>query len=94
VQSNILAPSFIPLGSETVHGAVDPFPTPVQHVGVDHRRLHVPMPEQFLNCADGIAVFQQIVVIECRSMWQLAGLASLMFRAASLTARCRTDSCR
>jgi hypothetical protein len=52
------------------------------------------MPEQFLNCADGIAVFQQIVVIECRSMWQLAGLASLMFRAASFTARCRTDSCR
>jgi hypothetical protein len=60
VQSNILIPSFIPLGSETVHGGVDPFPTPVQHVGIHHRRLHVPMPEQFLNRTDVIAVFQQM----------------------------------
>jgi hypothetical protein len=59
VQSNILTPSFIPLGSETVHGA-DPSPTPVQHVGIDHRRLHVPMPEQFLNGADIVAIFQEM----------------------------------
>ena len=40
--------------------AVDPFPSPVQDVGIDHRRLHVLMPEQFLNRADIIAIFQQV----------------------------------
>jgi hypothetical protein len=40
--------------------AVDPFPAPVQHVGRAHRRLHIPMAKEFLNCADVIAIFQQI----------------------------------
>jgi hypothetical protein len=60
VQSNILTPSFIPLGSETVHGAVDPLPTTVQHVGVNHRCLHIPMPEEFLYGADIVAIFQKM----------------------------------
>ena len=50
----------LPPGSETVHGAVDPFPAPVQHVGIHHRRFHVPMSEEFLNRADVIAIFQQV----------------------------------
>jgi hypothetical protein len=60
VQYNILTPSFSLPGSETVHGAVDPLPATVQHVGIDHRRLHIPMPEEFLNAADIVAIFQEM----------------------------------
>jgi hypothetical protein len=34
----------------------------MQHVGMDHRRLHIPMPEEFLNRADVVAIFQQVRV--------------------------------
>ena len=85
MQSNILTPSFSLVGLETVHGTIDPLPAPVQHVGVDHRRLYIPMPEEFLNGADIVAIFQR-VANEWRSVWQLAGLVSPMLRAASLTA--------
>jgi hypothetical protein len=60
VQPNSLTPSFSPPDSETVHGAVDPLPATVQHVGVYHRRLHIPMPEEFLNGADIVAIFQEM----------------------------------
>lgn len=59
MQSNILTTSYIPFGSETFNGAVDP----ARHGsagGVDHRRLHIPMPEQFLNRPDVVAVIQQM----------------------------------
>jgi hypothetical protein len=29
-------------------------------LGVNHRRLHSPMPEEFLNGADIVAIFQQM----------------------------------
>jgi hypothetical protein len=32
----------------------------VEDMGVDHRRADVPMPEQFLNRLDVVAVFQQV----------------------------------
>jgi hypothetical protein len=32
----------------------------VEDMGVDHRRADVPMPEQFLNRPDVVAVFQQV----------------------------------
>ena len=60
VPSNILTPPYSRPSSETVHGAVDPFPSSVQYVGIDHCRLHVLMPEQFLNRADIIAIFQEV----------------------------------
>jgi hypothetical protein len=47
-------------GSETINGAVDPFPAPIQYMGINHRRLHVPMSEEFLNRANVIAIFQQV----------------------------------
>jgi hypothetical protein len=59
-QSNILTPSFSPPGSETVHGAVDSLPAALQYVGVYHRCLHIPMPEEFLNGAHIVAIFQQV----------------------------------
>ena len=60
MQPNVLTPRCGPPGSQTAHGAVDPFPSPVQRVGIAHRRLHVPMSEEFLNHADIIAIFQQV----------------------------------
>jgi hypothetical protein len=66
----------------------------MQHVGIDQRRLHIPMPEEFLNRADVIAIFQEVRVERVPRVWQLAILVSHMVLAASLTARCRTDSCR
>jgi hypothetical protein len=60
VQSNILTPRSRSPGSKTVHGTVDPFPATVQHVGVNHRRLHISVSEEFLNCANIIAIFQQV----------------------------------
>jgi hypothetical protein len=60
VQSNILTPSFSPPGSETIDGAVNPFPAPIEDVGLHHRRLRIPMSEQFLHRANVIAIFQQV----------------------------------
>lgn len=46
--------------SEVIGGAADP-PTPtIQDMRVDHRGAHIPMPEQFLDRPDVIAVFQQM----------------------------------
>jgi hypothetical protein len=57
-------------------------PTLIQNVGMNHRRAHVAMPKEFLDRPDVIAGFEQ------------AGRAMPAARAASLTARCRTDSCK
>ena len=36
-------------------------PSPsIEHVGVDHGRLHAPMPEQFLDCPDAVPIHQQV----------------------------------
>jgi len=37
--------------------------TPVEHLGVDHRRFHVLMAEEFLDGVDVVAVFEQVVTI-------------------------------
>jgi hypothetical protein len=60
MQSNILTPSFSTPGSETIDRAVDSFPPTVQYVGIHHCRFQIPMSEEFLNCADIIAIFQQV----------------------------------
>ena len=36
-------------GQQPVHGAPDPASTPVENMGVDHCRLHVPVAEQLLD---------------------------------------------
>jgi hypothetical protein len=56
----ILTPGYHLPASETVYGAVDPFATPVQHVGVHHLGLYIPMAQEFLNRADVIAIFQKV----------------------------------
>ena len=56
MQSILLTPSFSLVGLETVHGTIDLLSAPVQYVGVDHRRLYILMPEEFLNRADAVSI--------------------------------------
>jgi hypothetical protein len=63
-------------------------------VCVDHRRLHAPVAEQLLDRADVVAVFQQGVAKECRSVWQVARLERPASRTAVRTARGITVSWR
>jgi hypothetical protein len=44
--------------SEAIEGTVYPLTSPIEDMGVDYRRADVPMPEQFLNGADVVAVSQ------------------------------------
>ena len=50
----------IELALEGVGGAADSPAAAVEDVGVDHRRLQVPMAEQLLDGADVVAVLQQV----------------------------------
>ena len=45
---------------KSVHRASDSSPTPIQNMRVDHRGAHVGVPEQLLNRADVVAVFQKM----------------------------------
>jgi len=45
---------------ESIRRASDSFPTSIQNVGVNHRSRHLPMPEQFLNGPDVVAIFQKM----------------------------------
>lgn len=36
------------------------FPAPIQHVGVDHGRSHIGVPEQLSNRVNVVAVFKQV----------------------------------
>ncbi len=38
--------------------AADPPAPPIQNMSIDHCGADVPMPEQFLDCPDVVAVFQ------------------------------------
>ena len=58
LQPNTLTPRCRLLRSQAVNRAVNPLSASVQHVSVNHRRAYIPMPEQFLNRTDVIAVFQ------------------------------------
>ena len=49
-----------PAGQQVVRGAADTRRSPVQHVGVDHRRIDVFVSEQLLHGADVVAVFEQV----------------------------------
>lgn len=67
-------------------------PSPVQYVGIQHRRTHVPMPKPFLNRPDIIAIFPQM-----RGEGVLQGVAAhqlgqARLASASLRAHCSTDS--
>ena len=41
---------------ESVHWASDSPPTSIQNMGVNHCSGHLPMPEQFLNSPDVVAI--------------------------------------
>jgi hypothetical protein len=49
--------SFFTSRTEAIGGAAD---APVQNMGVDHRRFHVAVPQQFLHRANVVAVGQQV----------------------------------
>jgi len=49
-------PEVLQLVERTLH----PAPATVEDVGIDHRRAHVGMAEQFLNRADVVARLQQV----------------------------------
>lgn len=66
----------------------------VQHVRVDHRRAHIAVAQQLLDCANVVARLEQVRRERVARVWQLAGLATPETRSASLNARCITDSCK
>jgi hypothetical protein len=41
-------------------GAVDPLPAPVLYMGIQPRRLYIPIPEQFRNGPNVVAVSRQV----------------------------------
>ena len=45
---------------KSVHWASDSPPATVQDMGVNHGRTDIFVPEQFLNCADVVAIFQKM----------------------------------
>ena len=50
---------------QSVKRTLDPSPTSVQDVGVNHCRAHVIMSEKFLNCSYIMTVFQKV---RCKRM--------------------------
>jgi hypothetical protein len=46
--------------SQEVERALDSTATPVEHMGVDHGRLHTLMPEQFLDRPDVVSVHEHV----------------------------------
>jgi hypothetical protein len=45
--------------SAAIGGTVHPFASPIQDMGIGHRRADVLVPEQVLYCPNVIAVFDQ-----------------------------------
>lgn len=45
---------------EPIGWAADSPAAPVEHMGVDHRRADVPVPQKFLDRPDLLAVFQEM----------------------------------
>ena len=48
------------LGSQPVHGAPHAEPSTIEDVRVNHRRAHVPVPQEFLYCPDVIPILQEV----------------------------------
>jgi hypothetical protein len=48
------------LQSQAISGAEDSADASIEDVGVDHRSANIPMPKQFLNRSDIVAIFQQV----------------------------------
>ena len=46
--------------AEELSRTLDAASTPVEHMGIDHRRPDVLVTEQFLHCADVIPRFEQM----------------------------------
>ena len=46
--------------ADAVRRAADAAAAPVQHVGVDHRCFHIAVAKQFLDCANIVAIGQQV----------------------------------
>ncbi len=47
-------------GSQEISWAADTLASSIQHVGVDHHRAEVLVPERFLHCPDVVAVLEQM----------------------------------
>ena len=77
-----------------VGGAARPGRAAVDDVRVDHRGGDVAVPEEFLNRADVVAVFEEVGRERVTEVWHFACLVIPARRTASFTARWGTDSCR
>jgi len=66
----------------------------VEHVRIDHRRAHVAIAEQFLDCPDVVPRFEQVGGEGVPHEWHVAGRGMPAARTASFTARWTTNSCR
>jgi hypothetical protein len=51
-------PALIVASASPIDGAPYTTSAPVQDVRVDHRRAHITMPEQLLNCPNVVTVFE------------------------------------
>jgi hypothetical protein len=68
----------MPVGQGKLLGiewTADATATTIEDVDVDHRCANITMAEQFLHRADIIAILNQCVAKEWRSVWQLPCLA-------------------
>ncbi len=45
---------------KNVHGASYAKPVPVQHMRLDHGRRNMAVPQDFLHCADMVAILQEM----------------------------------
>ncbi len=48
-------------GPKRIQGTPDALATSVQHIGIDHHRLHVLVAQQLLNCTDIAAILRAMV---------------------------------
>ena len=49
-----------PLQSEPIRRAADSTPTPIQDMGVDHRRAHVLVSKKLLNRPNIVTIFEKV----------------------------------
>jgi hypothetical protein len=72
--------------ASAIKGTLDREAVAIEHVGVDHRRCQVPVPEKLLDSPDVVTGLRRCVANECFSKWIVAGLLTPLWRTASLNA--------
>ena len=62
------------LRSEEIGGAFHSFSTLIEHMGVDHRRTHVLVPQEFLDGSNFVSFLEEMDGKGMAKVWQLACL--------------------